>query len=47
MLRLLGGEGNVTVFADTYRPQMEYFLTEPEAFNQRKRSARSRGGEAL
>ena len=36
MLRLL--EGNVTVFPDTYREQMEYFLTEPEAFNQRKRS---------
>ena len=36
MLRLLGG--NVTVFSDTYRPQMEYFTTEPEAFNQRKRA---------
>jgi hypothetical protein len=36
MLRLLGG--NVTVFPDTYRPQMEYFTTEPEAFNQRKRA---------
>jgi len=36
MLRLLGG--NVTVFPDTYRPQMEYFTTEPEAFNQRRRA---------
>jgi len=36
MLRLLGG--NVTVFPDTYRQQMEYFTTEPEAFNQRKRA---------
>lgn len=36
MLQLL--TGNVTVFPDTYREQMEYFLTEPEAFNQRKRA---------
>jgi hypothetical protein len=35
MLRMLAG--NVTIFPDTYRKQMEYFTTEPEAFNQRKR----------
>jgi hypothetical protein len=36
MLRLL--TGNTTIFPDTYRQEMEYFLTEPEAFNQRKRA---------
>ena len=41
MLRLL--TGNNTVFPDDYRDQMGYFLTEPEAFNQRKK--RGQGGE--
>jgi hypothetical protein len=36
MLRLQAG--NVTIFPDTYRKQMEYFTTEPEAFNQRRRA---------
>lgn len=39
MLRLMGG--NVTVFPDTYRKQMEYFSTQPEAFNLRKKALKS------
>jgi hypothetical protein len=34
MLRLQAG--NVTVFPDTYRPQMEYFTSQPEAFNMKR-----------
>jgi hypothetical protein len=33
--------GNVTVFPDTYRKQMEYFSTQPEAFNLRKKALKS------
>lgn len=39
MLRLAGG--NMTVFPDTYRQQMEYFSTQPEAFNLRKKGLES------
>lgn len=35
MLRLQAG--NVTVFPDTYRMEMEYFTSQPEAFNMKKR----------